>query len=322
MNNRHCGLVVNYQCNAACRHCLYACSPNRLNDYMTPEATERICNLLKRRGVDSLHIGGGEPFLNFEGLIKVIERVKRAGLIIEYIETNGFWSSDEKQARQYLSDLAKAGADNLLISLDPFHIEYIPVGRPLRLAEICTEVGFRHFLHQKQFIESLSCLEHQKTYSRSELEQQISPTYLLDTAKIYGVTTTGSAINLEEEFVLARPVSELITESHPCNSLLRTDFIHVDLYERYVMAGCTGITIPLVEAVGTIPSGSYPVFEILVMKGVKGLLEFAKKQGYKPEQGGYTSSCALCFRIRNWLSENYSYPELNAEYYEAALMKR
>ena len=42
----HRGLIVNYNCNAACRHCMVASSPERSDDYLSPEVAERICKLL------------------------------------------------------------------------------------------------------------------------------------------------------------------------------------------------------------------------------------------------------------------------------------
>ena len=62
----HGGLMVNYQCNAACRHCLYSCSPARNPGYVNESSAEEICRLLYKGGCRSVHIGGGEPFLDFE----------------------------------------------------------------------------------------------------------------------------------------------------------------------------------------------------------------------------------------------------------------
>ena len=316
--SRHCGLVVNYKCNAACRHCLYACTPGRTDDYMTAEATERICSQLTKRGIKSLHIGGGEPFLHFEGLLKVVEVVINAGIDIEYIETNGFWSIDEKRALQYLAELKLAGADNFLISIDPFHIEFVPLDRPLRLAKLCDSVGFKYFFHQKQFVERLSALDTSKVYSRKELEEEISPEYLQEITGVYNVNPTGSAINLLEEFLPYKPVSEVLQKSHPCKYLINTDFIHIDLYEMYLMSLCSGIALPLKDAVEGIAKGRFPVFEALLSGGIRGLLDLAEGHGYEQEQSGYVSSCAMCFHIRRWLCESCDYVELDKEYHRFA----
>ena len=117
----HGGIMVNYRCNAACRHCLFACSPNQRPGYVSKEKIRHICRLLVSGGIGSVHIGGGEPFLDFQSLLAVIRELAETGIVLDFIETNAFWASQEHQT------------DTLCISLDPFHAEYVPVRMPLYL---------------------------------------------------------------------------------------------------------------------------------------------------------------------------------------------
>jgi len=313
----HGGIMANYQCNAACRHCLYACSPDRDSDYISKEAAEEICGLLVKGGCRSVHIGGGEPFLDFDGLINLLETARKTGIRVEYIETNGFWAENEGKAEKYLHALTRAGADTLCISLDPFHAEYVPFVLPLRLAEICNRNHFGYFLWQERFLQSMARVTPTKAHSRAALEEQISSSYIIDIARRYGVNMGGRAVNIEKEYVKPTPTHDLLDGS-PCRKLLSTDHFHVDLYGNFIPPGCTGIAIPLKEAVEGIPEGKYPAFEALLSGGVAGLLKFAKEKGFVPEDE-YTSSCALCFNIRRWLSENADCPELDRSHYEASL---
>ena len=310
--------MANYQCNAACRHCLYACSPDRDDGYITGECAEAVCTLLIKGGCRSVHIGGGEPFLDFDGLLVLLETTRKAGIRVEYVETNGFWASDEDQAQGYLRAMASAGADTLCISLDPFHAEYVPYGLPLRLAEICRRNHIGYFLWQERFLPGLLPVSPSKAHGRKTLEAQISPGYILDTARKYGINMGGRAINIEAEYVTPRPTRELM-DSKPCRGLLSTGHFHVDMYGKFIPPGCTGIALPLAEAVNGIPSGKYPAFEALYSGGVAGLFEFALEKGFPPKEN-YTSSCALCFHIRKWLSESSDeYAELDAGHYAASL---
>jgi len=314
---RHGGIMANYQCNAACRHCLYACSPDRNSDYITKEAARDICGLLIKGGCKSVHIGGGEPFLDFDGLIALLETAREAGIRVEYVETNGFWASDEKQAMRYLQALSSAGADTLCISLDPFHAEYVPFELPLRLAEICRHNQFGYFLWQERFLQSLARVVPTKAHDRRALEEQISSKYVLETARSYGLSMGGRAVNIEKEYTAPKAVHDLL-DTKACRCLTSTDHFHVDLYGRFIPPGCTGIAIPLDEAVSSMPDGKYPVFEALRSGGVAKLFDFAKVQGFEPKEG-YTSSCALCFYTRQWLSENTGCLELDKQHYAASL---
>ena len=313
----HGGIMTNYQCNAACRHCLYACSPDRKADYITKEAAEEICELLIKGGCRSVHIGGGEPFLDFKGLFVLLEAIQKAGIRVEYVETNGFWAVDESQAESYLRALSQVGVDTLCISLDPFHAEYVPFMLPLRLAEICQRNHFGYFLWQERFLQSLAQVSPTKAHSRAALEDQISPRYVYEIARRYGVNMGGRAVNIEGEYVKPSPLQDLL-KGKPCRDLFSTDHFHVDLYGRFIPPGCTGIAIPLDEVIEGIPNKKYPALEALLSSGVEGLLNFAQEKGFKPALE-YTSSCTLCFYIRKWLSENADCPELDQSHYEASL---
>ena len=314
---QHGGIMTNYQCNAACRHCLYACSPERSGGYIRPQAAREICSQLREGGCASVHIGGGEPFLDIDGLVMLLQTARRAGITVEYVETNAFWASDESRAEKYLRALIDAGTDTLCISLDPFHAEYVPAALPVKLAEICRRVGFGYFLWKDSYRRLLSQLEApHKAQTRAELERQLSKDYVLETAQGYGLSMGGRVLSIENEYSAPRPIAELI--KRPCRNLLSAGHFHVDLYGRYIPPGCTGIAIPLAEAIHGVPRGKYPAFDALVDGGVGELLNLAQKLGFKAAET-YTSSCALCFHIRRWLSVQGSCPELDAEHYVASL---
>jgi len=314
----HGGIMANYRCTAACRHCLYACSPERTDGYITESTADTVADLLIAGGCRSVHIGGGEPFLDFDGLVSLVRILSNSGISVEYIETNAYWVSDKLRCEKRLQELLRAGAGALCISVDPFHAEYVPIELTLSLAESCQKAGFGYFLWQDRFLPMMARLDRSKIQSREEMEKLISPHYVLETAKSYGLHYGGRAINIEAEYSALKPVSAIV-DKKPCRSLISGGHFHVDMYGRYIPPGCTGIAIPLSEAINGIPSGKYPVYEVLLKSGVGGLLELAKTKGFTANEGGYTSKCALCFYIRHWLCENSPSPELDHEHYIEAL---
>ena len=313
---QHGGIMANYQCPAACRHCLYACSPDRSVRYISKSTAEHVCELLLEGGCRSVHIGGGEPFIDFEGLLTLLHVISQAGITVEYIETNAFWAADDKKVKHYLHELKCTGANALCISIDPFHAEYVSPKLPLKLAEICRQTGFRNFLWQEKFVPLLSGID--KAYSRAKLERLLSPDYILKTAQSYGLSVGGRAINIEEEYAAKEPAQTII-DSTPCRNLLSANHFHVDLHGKYIPPGCTGIALPLDEAIRGIPDGKYPVFEALLLNGTEGLLKYTESKGFVKNAKGYTSGCSLCFHIRHWLCEQTSSLELDNEHYKESL---
>ena len=332
----HGGVMVNYQCSAACRHCLYSCSPTRgpaSSNYVSDETAEKICLLLNKGGCRSVHIGGGEPFLDFDRLLVMVQKLKQTGIKLEYIETNAFWAAGtqgstetqkdtQKEVMTKLETLLTMGVDCLCISVDPFHAEYVPYGAPLALARLCDKIGMNYFLWRHVFLSVLSGLDSKKTHSRADMEKTVSKKYLRDTASIYGIEYGGRAVNIEREFGKLLPAASFVVEDSPCYNLLSTEHFHVDMEANFIPPRCTGLCIPLSEVLEGIPQGKYLVFETLYSGGISALMRLAVECGFSPDVAGYPSRCNLCFHLRHFLSANNfkgkSFPELDRNHYEEA----
>ena len=55
------GIITNYVCTAACRHCMFASSYTLPKEYISREMAEKLARLLRKSGTYSVHIGGGDP---------------------------------------------------------------------------------------------------------------------------------------------------------------------------------------------------------------------------------------------------------------------
>ena len=316
----HGGIIANYRCTAACRHCVVASSPRRAAGYIGADGARTLCALLREGGCRSVHVGGGEPFLDVDGLVLLARAAADAGITVEYAETNAYWAVDDKKAMQILSKIADAGIDTLCISIDPFHAEYVPYERPLRLAKLCERMGMGYFLWRSEFVSALRRLEPSKAHSRVEMARVLSGEYVKRTAETYGISYKGRAVNIEMEYGRRYPHDEL-ADGRPCGRLMSGSHFHADLYNRFIPPGCTGLSLPLGEAIAGIRGGDgrYPAFEALYAGGTALLLRYAADRGFMPDPDGYPSNCAMCFFIRSWLAANAPTPDLDAEHYPAAM---
>ena len=313
----HGGLMVNYQCTAACRHCLYSCSPTRGTGYVDEATMEKTCSFLRKGDCMSVHIGGGEPFLDFDGLLMVIRKLKLAGIALKYIETNAYWACDAS-AQKKLECLLLEGPQTFCISIDPYHAEYVPCGLPLVLAELCEKTGVDYFFWRQEFLPVLSLLDKEKALPRAELEKVLDRYYIHTTAQAHSIRYGGRAINIERDFGSLFPVESFAAENTPCHKLLSTRHFHVDMYGYFIPPGCTGIRLPLEEVVDGIPADKYPAFEALYSGGILALLKLARQYGFSAASEGYPSKCNLCFHLRHFLAGK-NFLELDREHYEEAL---
>jgi hypothetical protein len=174
-----------------------------------------------------------------------------------------------------------------------------------------------YFLWKEQFLPTLSRLPPESLHSCAEMENKISPHYISDTARAYGIQLGGRAINIENEYIPFRPVDRLLDDL-PCRNLLSTRHFNVYLDSCFITPSCTGIRLPLAELITGLPPGKYPVFEALYTGGIRKLLELAGQYGFVEKREGYPSKCNLCFHIRQHMVR-HSFAELDGEHYEESL---
>jgi len=162
------GLITNYFCTSRCRHCLYHCSPNREKAYIDPETAEKCFIRVLELGCRSVHIGGGEPMLRPEHLENVLEVANQVGIGIDYVETNSSWFKDPESAIHILERLQAKGLRTLLISISPFHNEFIPFSKIKGVINAGRKTGMGLFPWINDFYKDLSIFDPNTTHTFEE----------------------------------------------------------------------------------------------------------------------------------------------------------
>ncbi|MCX7788715.1 MAG: radical SAM protein [Spirochaetes bacterium] len=312
------GLIMTYRCTAACAHCLYKSSPNRESAYMEERVLRKLLRKAVSLGCRSFHIGGGEPFLDPDALVRVIRVIREEGVGIDYLETNGFWYQDPDSAALLLERILDAGCHTLMVSLCPFHIPFVPLYKVEGAMAAAQRVGMEYFLWQEQYYRELSDLDNRKTHSLEELSERFGPNYIIQAAARFGLWVNGRALQTLNPYLEHKTATEII-ETNPvgCQELTRTGHFHLDLYGNYVPPGCVGFALDH-RCLGEELSEQYPLYRLLVEEGIRGLYEHAQKHhGFTPRPDGYVSKCDLCYSIRKALMDGMiglegtiPYPEL------------
>ncbi|MGN1410521.1 MAG: radical SAM protein [Eubacteriales bacterium] len=304
------GIITNYTCTAACRHCMFASSPERPKQFITPEMSERTARILSKANTSSVHIGGGEPFINFRALCSLIESLNRYGVGVDYIETNAFWCSDDEFTKKRLNRLKELGVNTVMVSVDPFHIEFVPLERPIRLCRLLREMGFDYFVWKERYLRRFRSFDYTKTYSEKELSELLGRDYITETAAEYGVGMNGRALGIAKKAYDERPAEEWLT-SAPCTDLLEPCHCHFDLYGNAVPSGCPGLAMDAEDYLnGGVSSEKYPVMARLYTGRTAELYKYAREKGFSPAKEGYPTRCALCYAMRLYLAEKNPTPDL------------
>jgi hypothetical protein len=311
------GLVLGYRCPSRCRHCLYDAGPERRDGLPeSPEALEALLDLLVQRGPRArYHIGGGEPFLDLALLGRAVAGMTQRGLALDYVETNAAWVKDGDHAQGVLAELREQGLHCVLVSLSPFHAEFIPLDKTLALIEAAERtLPGGAFVWIPGLLEDIRAAPAGRG-GRIDLEALLArrgPRYARQLAARYSVVPAGRAGRFLFAHEQRRPWREAAA-GHRCTSRLRdTTHFHVDGQGRYVPGLCAGIVLPLAEVPGQIDLSRYPSLRALVSGGPAALVALARAEaGFLPDES-YAGACDLCTEVRRHLHahDSAAYPEL------------
>jgi organic radical activating enzyme len=296
------GLITNYYCTSRCGHCLYACSPAWEKRYIDADTTEQNLVKIKSLGCRSIHVGGGEPFLNVNGLRMVIETAHVIGVQIEYVETNSSWFRDQDSAREILLSLKDRGLSTLLISISPFHNEYIPFYKVKGVIEACKAVEIEVFPWILDFFSEVDAFDDKATHTMDEYRDRYGSNYLRKLPSRYWIHFGGRALKTFAKAFGIRPHEEILSSSKGgCGELLNVNHFHFDLFGNYIPGLCSGLAIHRDDMEHEISTERYPLIHMLFYEGIRGLYDFVRdKYAFEPSHG-YMSKCHLCLDLRRYL---------------------
>ena len=307
---------------------MYASSPHWNADWISQEDLDSILSQLAGKIAPApsgpektalnygLHFTGGEPFANFDSLCRAVEIAEQLKIPSTFVETNCYWCSDDKTTAEKLRTLKSKGLKGILISVNPFYLEYVPFDRTERAIRLSLEIfGKNTMIYQLEYylrfrewgFQGRMALEDYLKYeSRDEF-----------------------AANAEF-FVMGRApysLKDLLQASHPARKaeaffgepclmpFLRQLHNHFDNYGNYVPGFCAGISLGNLRELDRllkdgVDTERYPVLGFLIDEDIHALFQFARNLGYEEAQGGYLSKCHLCMDARRYLALKGSFEEL------------
>lgn len=119
--------VVTMACTGRCKHCSegehIGCTEH-IDGEVAAQAIKDIC---KNYRIESLMTFGGEPLLYPEDVCRIHKAAKEVGIPKREMITNGFFSKDKNRIAEVVHMLAQSGMNQILLSVDAFHQETIPL---------------------------------------------------------------------------------------------------------------------------------------------------------------------------------------------------
>ncbi len=146
-------------------------------------------------------------------LLKIVLAAARdEGVGIEYVETNASWFRDIPSAKMVLSDLKRVGLRTLLVSISPFHNEYIPLQRTMGVMEACRACGIGIFSWIKDFLPELSDLDHATTHTMAEYTARFGGDCLSRIPQRYWIHLGGRALDTFRDLYPGQTADQILSE--------------------------------------------------------------------------------------------------------------
>ncbi len=289
---------------------------------MDAEVVGEYLQIVRSFGCRSVHIGGGEPLLRPDRLKEILKIAGRSGVSIEYVETNSSWFQDLESATNTLLDLRRRGLGTLLVSISPFHNEFIPFTKVKGVIEACRKTGINVFPWINGFVKELSALDRNTTHPLETFEEKFGKDYLLRILQKYWIHMGGRSLDTFRSVLKLQTPSQIIEEnSSGCApELADTSHFHIDLFGNYIPGLCSGLSVAVQDLGRPLSENRYPVITTLCRSGIQGIYKLAQKElAYSPSRTGYINKCDLCTEIRTFFVKNDfgGSPELNPrEFYD------
>ena len=119
--------VVTYACTGRCKHCSEG-EHTSCGERIDPEiAADAVRKISSEYDIKTVLAFGGEPLLHTDAVERIMTAAKELNIPKRQVITNGYFSKNAEKIREVAEQLAACGVNDLLLSVDAFHQETIPL---------------------------------------------------------------------------------------------------------------------------------------------------------------------------------------------------
>ena len=132
--------VVTMACTGKCKHCSQGehKTSGCIDKKLSAEAVKKIA---AEYSIKSVMTFGGEPLLYPDTVYEIHKAATEINIPKRQLITNGYFSKDLTAAESVAQKLFESGVNEILLSVDAFHQETIPINTVKNFAEAVLEAG-------------------------------------------------------------------------------------------------------------------------------------------------------------------------------------
>ncbi|KPV65525.1 MAG: molybdenum cofactor biosynthesis protein A [Candidatus Bathyarchaeota archaeon BA1] len=303
MNLKRLELTLTTKCNSQCIHCQADASPLR-NDVMeVKDAYDYLTEATAVSNIESFMIFGGEPMLYSKRAIALIKKAHQLQIPKIEMITNGVWGKNKAIAEKLAKKLKVAGLNSASISVDVFHLQYIPLEYPRNAALALLEAGIEDVSWNVAVIESINATNEfdKKTKQILETLQPIG----LDYGEVKIVPVGRATQNLRRYFQPTPLYGSCEGDPVIENTLTNPGVVCIEPSGSVHI--CWDLIIgnaknkPLSQIITEYDWRRNQIIRTLVEEGPTGLPRLLRARSHRFEEDQYVNKCHLCMEIRKTL---------------------
>jgi hypothetical protein len=134
-------ILTTNRCNAFCKHCVMHAGPSKNDTLSADQMVDAISQVRKNNDLMMVVFAGGEPLLLGDALLEAIAYADMSGIGTRIV-TNAYWAETPAKARDTLQALRESGLLEVNISIDDYHLPFVPMSCVENAWEAAKEMGF------------------------------------------------------------------------------------------------------------------------------------------------------------------------------------
>ena len=297
--------IVTYLCNSSCSHCQlgeeekWKRFPNHVDKDMAVDIVRKVGQAYTPRSIMTF---GGEPLLYPDIVYAIHRQARKMGIPRREIITNGFWSTRTERIQEIARRLAKCGVNDVGISVDVFHQEFIPLKTVKKTATSLIEAGIERVEWNPCWVVSKN---HDNKYNRrtKAILQKLHNPNVKEGEGNY-VRPEGRALSHLAEFLPPRT----LMPKEKCGEIPYTEKLDsvktISIEPDGRVAVCQNFHIgnahesDIIDILENYDPFKIPEALSIIKKGMNGLTEWAKQRDVEPRPEGYYNICHMCTDLR------------------------
>ncbi len=291
--------AVTYACTSKCKHC----SVGKVSSSAhidTNSAVKVIRDIANHFNVNSLMTFGGEPLLYSDTVCEIHKMATECGIMKRQIITNCCFTKDENKTTAVAKMLKESGVNNILLSVDTFHSEFLSLEQQYSFAKALRDLDFENLrLHPAWVVNR----EHKNKYN-AETEKNLdfftdlqipvsngNNIFPAGNAKLY-LSEFYQKTDIDTSFRCGQaPYTTKLDEVkeisiNPNGDVIVCAFPIGNIYKNNIL-----------DIIANYDPYKNPMMSALINFGINGIYELAKQQGITVELTDYYSPCDICHVI-------------------------